>query len=79
MQIITVGLDIAKDVFPVHGVDVHGVDAHGVDAHGEVVLRKRLARAKGAGVLRQPAALPDRHGGAFVGGASCACPGTRRG
>lgn len=36
MQVTTVGLDIAKSVFQVHGVD----------AQGRVVLRKRLARAK---------------------------------
>ncbi|MGH8742258.1 MAG: IS110 family transposase [Burkholderiales bacterium] len=36
MQVSTVGLDIAKNVFQVHGVD----------RHGKVVLRKRLARAK---------------------------------
>jgi transposase len=34
MQVTTIGLDIAKNVFQVHGVD----------AHGRVVLRKRLAR-----------------------------------
>jgi transposase len=36
MQVSTVGLDIAKDVFQVHGVD----------RHVKVVLRKRLARAR---------------------------------
>jgi transposase len=36
MQITTVGLDIAKNVFQVHGID----------ERGRVVLRKRLARAK---------------------------------
>jgi transposase len=36
MQVTTIGLDIAKNVFQVHGVD----------RHGKVVLRKRLARAK---------------------------------
>jgi transposase len=36
MQAITIGLDIAKSVFQVHGVD----------ARGRVVLRKRLARGK---------------------------------
>jgi transposase len=34
MQVTTIGLDIAKNVFQVHGVD----------QHGNVVLRKRLAR-----------------------------------
>ena len=36
MQATTIGLDIAKSVFQVHGVD----------ERGRVVLRKRLARAK---------------------------------
>jgi transposase len=36
MQATTIGLDIAKNVFQVHGVD----------RYGKVVLRKRLARAK---------------------------------
>jgi transposase len=45
MQVTTIGLDIAKNVFQVHGVD----------ARGKAVLRKRLARAK---VLRFFANLP---------------------
>ena len=36
MQVSTIGLDIAKNVFQVHGVDWHG----------KAVLRKRLGRAK---------------------------------
>lgn len=36
MQVTTIGLDLAKSVFQVHGVD----------ARGRVVLRKRLARGK---------------------------------
>ena len=36
MQVTTIGLDIAKSVFQVHGVD----------EHGRIVLRKRLARAR---------------------------------
>jgi transposase len=36
MSIATVGLDIAKQFFQVHGVDVHG----------GVVLRKKLRRSK---------------------------------
>lgn len=35
-SVVTVGLDIAKNVF----------QAHGVDAEGEVVFRKRITRAK---------------------------------
>ena len=36
MQVTTVGLDIAKNVFQVHGTD----------QQGKVVLRKRLTRGK---------------------------------
>ena len=35
-QIVRIGLDIAKNVFQVHGVD----------AHGNVVVRKQLSRSK---------------------------------
>ena len=35
-EVITIGLDIAKSVFQVHGVDVEGA----------VVIRKRVSRAK---------------------------------
>ena len=34
MDVTTVGLDVAKQVFQVHGVD----------AHGQVVVRKQLRR-----------------------------------
>jgi len=44
-EVSTIGLDIAKSVFQVHGVD----------AHGAVVIRKRIRRAK---VLEFFAALP---------------------
>ena len=60
MQITTIGLDIAKNLF----------QAHGVDARGRVVLRKRLARAK---VLTFFANLPrcviglEACGGALLG------------
>jgi transposase len=37
MQIVRIGLDIAKNVFQVHGVD----------KHGKVVVRKQLSRSKG--------------------------------
>jgi transposase len=36
MQVVRIGLDIAKSSFQVHGVD----------AHGKVVLRKQLSRSK---------------------------------
>ena len=41
MQITTIGLDIAKSVFQVHGVDVAGA----------VVIRKRVTRSKVVGTL----------------------------
>src|ERR1700727_3693290 len=49
-EISTIGLDIAKSVFQVHGVD----------ADGAVVIRKRVSRAK---VLEFFAALPPCLGG----------------
>ena len=36
MNVTTIGLDIAKNVFQVHGVD----------EHGKVVVRKKLSRGK---------------------------------
>ena len=36
MNITTIGLDIAKNVFQVHGVN----------GHGKVVVRKKLSRGK---------------------------------
>ena len=47
-QVSTIGLDIAKSVFQIHGVD----------AGGAVVIRKRITRAK---LLEFPAELPGRH------------------
>ena len=44
-EVSTIGLDIAKSVFQIHGVDVDGA----------VVIRKRVSRAK---VLEFFAALP---------------------
>jgi hypothetical protein len=49
--ITTIGLDIAKSVFQVHGID----------GAGEVVVRRRLSR--GSGVLREAAAMLGRDGG----------------
>ncbi len=36
MEITTIGLDLAKNVFQVHGID----------ANGKVVVRRRLRRAQ---------------------------------
>ena len=47
-QVITIGLDIAKSVFQVHGVD----------AAGEVVMRRQLRRAQLLAFFgKQPACL----------------------
>ena len=43
MQVIRIGLDIAKSVFQVHGVDTHG----------KVVVRKQLTRGKVLGYFAQ--------------------------
>jgi hypothetical protein len=52
MQVTTIGLDIAKNVFQVHGVD----------AAEQVVVRKQLRRQPGTGILQGAAALSYRHG-----------------
>ena len=46
-QVTTIGLDIAKSVFQVHGVD----------ATGEVVLRRRLTRRAVGAVFREAGAV----------------------
>ena len=57
MQMITtIGLDIAKSVFQVHGVD----------AAGQVVVRRQLKRRVRSGVLSEATAMPDRHRGLRV-------------
>jgi len=48
MKVVRIGLDIAKSVFQVHGVD----------AHGKAVLRKTLSRNE---VLKYPALLKFRN------------------
>jgi transposase len=53
MQAATIGLDIAKSVFQVHGVD----------AVGQVVIRRQLKRSLCPGVLPEGAAMPGRHRG----------------
>lgn len=50
-NVTTIGLDIAKSVFQVHGVD----------AASEVVVRRKLTRGARAGILREPATLPGRY------------------
>ena len=45
-EVVTVGLDIAKSVFQVHGVD----------AEGQVVVQRKLDAGEAAPVLREAAA-----------------------
>ena len=48
--VTTIGLDIAKSVFQVHGID----------AEGNVLIRRQLKRRYRPGVLREAAAVPGR-------------------
>ena len=61
MQITTIGLDIAKNVFQVHGID----------AAEKVVVQQATSAQPGAGVLQSAAAVPCWHGslchGALLG------------
>ena len=54
--IVTIGLDIAKSVFQVHGVD----------AVGQVVIRRQLRPSVRSGVLSEVTAMPDWHRGLRV-------------
>jgi transposase len=53
MQITTIGLDIAKNVFQVHGID----------AAEKVVVRKQLRRGQVMRFFRGAVAMPGWHGG----------------
>ena len=50
-EVSTIGLDIAKSVFQIHGVDVDGA----------VVIRKRVMPRQGVGVLYDFATVPGGH------------------
>ena len=52
MQVTTIGLDIAKNVFQVHAIDTAE----------KVVVRKQTATQPGGGVLQGAAGLPGWHG-----------------
>ena len=52
MQITTIGLDIAKNVFQVHGID----------ATEKVVVRKQLRRGQVIKFFEASGAVPYRHG-----------------
>lgn len=51
MKVVRIGLDIAKTVFQIHGVD----------QQGKTVLKKTLSPWRGARLLRQYPSQPDRH------------------
>ena len=52
MQISTIGFDLAKNVFQVHGVD----------ATGKVMIKKQAAARQMLALFEKVAALPRRHG-----------------
>ena len=52
MQVTTIGLDIAKNVFQVHGID----------AAEKVVVRKQLRRGQVLAFFKALPPLPGRHG-----------------
>ena len=51
MQVTTIGINLAKNIFQVHGVD----------AGGAIVIRKRLGRSKCAVIFREPVSLVWKH------------------
>jgi hypothetical protein len=53
MQITTIGFDLAKNVFQLHGSDVKE----------KVVARKQLRRGQVMAFFQSSAAVPDRYGG----------------
>jgi hypothetical protein len=57
MQVAKIGLDLAKHVFRVHGIE----------AAEKVVVRKAPPLQSGDGVLRGPAFVPDRRGSLYHG------------
>jgi hypothetical protein len=61
-EVSTIGLDIAKSVFQIHGVD----------AADQVVIRKRISRGKVLGFLRpcRPASLALKPARALIIGAA---------
>jgi transposase len=55
--ITTIGLDIAKSVFQVHGID----------AGGQVIVRRQLKRRFYPGFLSEAATMPGWHRGLRLG------------
>jgi transposase len=66
-SISTIGLDIAKSIFQVHGVD----------AAGQVVLRRQSKRRHVLAFFLKTAAMPGGDRGVIIGPASCRCWGIR--
>ena len=56
MSIITLGIDLAKNVFAVHGVDDNGK---------AVLVKPKISRSSPAAADRATTAVPDRHGSVF--------------
>lgn len=52
MRVTTVGIDLAKNIFQIHGVD----------EHGKIVVRKQLKREQMCAFC-QFTDVSDRHGG----------------
>ena len=52
-EVITIGIDLAKNVFQVHGVD----------KEGHVVIRRPLRRSRVLPLFQDTAAVPDRDRG----------------
>src|SRR6202051_4307357 len=66
--ITTIGLDLAKSVFQVHGVDTGG----------QVVIRRQLKRRSCPGFLSEAATMPDWHRGLrLISPLVARTPGTR--
>jgi len=53
MQVTTIGLDLAKHVFQIHGID----------AAEKVVVRRQLRRSQVMAFFEAAGAVPDRHRG----------------
>ena len=51
--VTTIGLDIAKSVFQIHGVD----------ANSQMIIRRQLKAALCPGVLSETTTMPGRHRG----------------
>lgn len=52
-ELATVGIDLAKSVFQIHGVN----------ENGRVLVRRQLRRSQLLAFFQKHPAMPDRHGG----------------